>query len=154
MFNLGIGSSRASKILNIMLETSSSTINKINYKSKYYKNKKKIISFFSKKNFLKKKQKINMITLSDVIFNNKIKKIDILKIDTEGYEYNVLKGISKVDFKKIRFIYFEHHYDLMIKKKYKFSDINRFLKSHHFKMKYKIKMKFRKTFEYIYEKNK
>ena len=35
---------------------------------------------------------------------NKIEKIDILKIDTEGYELNVLKGIDPNHFKKIKYI--------------------------------------------------
>ena len=60
------------------------------------------------------------------------KNIDILKIDAEGYEYNILKGINNLDFRKIRFIYFEHHYDLMIKKGYKFSQINKFLNKKNF----------------------
>ena len=81
-------------------------------------------------------------------------KIDILKIDTEGYEYNILKSLDNKDFSKIRFIYFEHHYDLMIKKNYKFSDIDRLLKKNNFEKVFKIKMKFRKTFEYIYERKK
>ena len=44
----------------------------------------------------------------------------MLKIDTEGYEFNILKGLTKQLLKKINFIYFEHHYDLMIKKNYDF----------------------------------
>jgi len=76
-----------------------------------------------------------------------------LKIDTEGFEYNILKGMEKDDFNMVRFIYFEHHYDLMIDKKYKFHDINKLLKEYNFSLKYKLKMKFRKSFEYIYESN-
>ena len=83
-----------------------------------------------------------------------MKKIDILKIDTEGYEFNILKGIKPKDLARITFIYFEHHYDLMIKKNYRFEDIDRFLKDNDFTMKFKIRMKFRKTFEYIYENTK
>ena len=79
-------------------------------------------------------------------------KIDILKIDTEGFEFKILKGINTVDFKKIRFIYFEHHYDSMIKKNYKFSDMRSFLEKNNFKQMYKLRMRFRKSFEYIYEK--
>ena len=81
----------------------------------------------------------------------KIKKIDIIKIDTEGYEFNVIKGFGK-DLTMVRIILFEHHYDLMIKKKYKFSNINNYLIKQGFKLKYKFKMPFRKTFEYIYSK--
>ena len=39
----------------------------------------------------------------------------------------------------------------MLKKNYKFQDINEFLVEKGFKKSFKIKMKFRKTFEYIYE---
>ena len=43
---------------------------------------------------------------------------------------------------------FEHHYDDMLKKDYTFRDIHRLLINNNFKQIYK----FRKTFEYIYEK--
>ena len=59
------------------------------------------IFFFSKK-FLTKKQKISVNNLSYFIKKNNFKNIDILKIDAEGYEYNILKGINNLDFKKIR----------------------------------------------------
>ena len=50
-------------------------------------------------------QEIDIINLSEFLLS-KENKIDILKIDTEGYEFNILKGISKEDFKKIKLIYF------------------------------------------------
>ena len=82
---------------------------------------------------------------------NSIEKIDFLKIDTEGYELDVLIGLeNKIE--KVRFILFEHHYHDMIKKNYTFTDIHKFLTNHNFKKIYKSKMPFRKTFEYIYEK--
>ena len=110
------------------------------------------MSFFSKKkNLIATKQKIKIINLSNLIIEKNISTIDILKIDTEGYEYNILKGINVDHFKNIKFIYFEHHYDLMINKGYKFSEINRLLLNNNFRKKYKLKMKFRKVFEYIYE---
>jgi hypothetical protein len=90
--------------------------------------------------------------LSKIIQENKINKIDILKIDTEGFEFNVLKGVNKTDYEKINYIYLEHHYDLMINKGYTFSEINNFLVKNNFKKIFKVKMKFRKSFEYIYEK--
>ena len=55
--------------------------------------------------------------------------------------------------KKIKIILFEHHYDDMIKKGYKFGDIHSFLAENNFEQIFKSKMPFRKTFEYIY-KNK
>ena len=155
LLNFGVGLKKSTKILNIMADSSSSTINAINRKSDYYKRKMKFLSiFFFSKKFLTKKQKISVNNLSYFIKRNNLKNIDILKIDAEGYEYNILKGINNLDFKKIRFIYFEHHYDLMIKKGYKFSQINEFLNKKNFFKKYKLRMKFRKSFEYIYELSK
>ena len=110
------------------------------------------MSFFNpSENFFKEKQSANICNLSEFIFKEKIKKIDILKIDTEGYEYSIINGLNNLDLKKIKFIYFEHHYDMMILKGYKFSDINKILVKNNFIKKYKLRMKFRKSFEYIYE---
>jgi hypothetical protein len=117
-------------------------------------NKKFMSFFFTNKNFLVEKQKIQIRNLSEFISNQLIDKIHILKIDTEGYEYKILKGLNNDDFKKIKFIYFEHHYDLMINKGYKFSDIDKLLTTNRFRKKYKLRMKFRKSFEYIYENSR
>ena len=90
-----------------------------------------------------------MHCLSEFMKKESIDKIDILKIDTEGYEYKVIKG-AKENIKNIQYIYFEHHFDNMLKKGYSFSDIHRYLTKNGFKKEFKIKMCFRKTFEYIY----
>ncbi len=153
IFNFGLSSDYEKKDLKVFEDTSSSTFNKINTHTNYYARKKRYFSFFS--NELKfKSLNSNLIPLSDLILKNNINQIDILKIDTEGYEFKVLKGIQNDQFKFIKYIYFEHHYDLMIKKEYKFADINQFLKNKNFELKFKVKMFQRKTFEYIYEKNK
>ena len=85
------------------------------------------------------------------INENSLSKLDILKIDTEGYELEVLKGL-KDKIKIINYVYFEHHYDNMIEKNYKFSDIHELLTKENFKMVFKIRMPFRKSFDYIYQK--
>ena len=61
----------------------------------------------------------------------------------------VLKGLQD-KIKKIKLIHFEHHFDDMIMKDYKLSNINNYLIKNGFKKKFKIKMKFRKSFEYLY----
>ena len=155
LVKLGVGKISEKKILKIFKDSSSSTLNTINENTEYFKRKKKIISFFLPgDNFLKRKQEIDVINLSEFFNQENITKIDILKIDTEGYEFHAINGIYKLDFEKIKFIYFEHHYDLMIDKKYKFSDINDLLKKNDFHMRYKLRMKYRKSFEYIYENSK
>jgi FkbM family methyltransferase len=155
LMNFGVGKIEEKKELNIFKDTSSSTLNSINENTEYYKRKRKIMDFFlPNENFLSHKQTINVCNLTQFIRDKKICKIDILKIDTEGFEFNIINGINQKDFKKIKFIYFEHHYDLMINKNYKFSDINRLLKKNNFYQKFKLRMKYRKSFEYIYENSK
>ena len=76
----------------------------------------------------------------------------MLKIDTEGYEYKTLISLGE-RIKKVKVIYFEHHYDDMIIKNYTFSDINNLLLKNNFRQVFKIKMYFRKSFEYVYINN-
>ena len=96
-----------------------------------------------------KESQIEVKSASDFIENHNIKKIDFFKIDTEGYEYVILNNLKDY-IKNIGLILFEHHYDLMIIKNYKFNNINNLLLKNNFKKIYKSKMKFRKSFEYIY----
>jgi FkbM family methyltransferase len=149
VFNFGLGDKEQKISFNQTSESSSSTINKINTSSRYFQ-KKNI--FLKKKNqkYIIKKYKIKVSTLDKFIYSYKIKIIDLIKIDTEGYEFYVLKGLKK-NFRIVKYIYLEHHYDNMLVKKYSFSDINNILKKFHFKKIFKIKMPFRNTFEYIYE---
>lgn len=149
IFNYGIGEDISDGYINQNIESSSSTINKLNITSKYLANKLKILNIKNINSF-QYKLPIKIISLDYFIEKNAIKNIDLLKIDTEGYELNVIKGLAK-NFKIIKLIYFEHHYDDMILKNYKFKDINRLLKSYGFIQIKKSKMLFRKSFEYIYE---
>ena len=149
IYNYALGEINSETFINQTLESSSSTINDINLKSKYLYRKLKILNI-TDKNFFSKKIPIKIITLDSFINEKKINKIDLLKIDTEGYEFNILKGLIK-NFSKIKLIYFEHHYDDMIIKNYNFSDINNLLIKFGFRKIFKNKMLFRKSFEYLYE---
>ena len=147
--NIALGNSNENIFLKQIIESSSSTIRDLNVNSKYFKKK-----FFFLKNSanqsLFKEIKVKQIQLSKYVDENKIENIDFIKIDTEGYELEVLKGAKEILY-KAKYILFEHHYDDMIVKNYFFSDIHNFLKENNFKKLYKCKMPFRKTFEYIYE---
>jgi FkbM family methyltransferase len=133
-------------------ESSSSTMNDINEESKYFKKKFSLLNFKNKKKIYESFE-IKTETLGNYMEQNNLKRVSFLKIDTEGYEYEILKGLkNKIEI--IDTIMFEHHYDNMIIKKYTFKDINSFLKNNNFHQIYKSKMPFRKTFEYIYQKKK
>ena len=146
--NVAIGNEESIVKIKQLSESSSSTISEININSAYFKTKKKYLPSLRVENFFKEFE-IKQIKLENYIAKNNLKNIDFLKIDTEGYEYEVLLGLKKC-INNVSLILFEHHYDNMLKKNYKFSDINSFLLNNNFKQIYKIKMPFRKTFEYIY----
>ena len=148
----GVGQKNYKTFINQTQESSSSTINDINLESNYFLRKLKVLNISDIKSYIQKIP-IEIISLDYYIKKNEIKMIDILKIDTEGFEFEVLKGLRE-NFHKINFIYFEHHYDDMIKKDYTFLDIHNLLKDNGFKKKFRSKMPFRKSFEYIYQNSK
>ena len=79
--------------------------------------------------------------------------MEILKIDTEGYDFNVIKSLEK-KLSLINYIYFEHHFHNMLIKDYTFTQVHNFLINNGFKKVFKTKMFYRKTFEYIYKNTK
>ena len=147
--NLALGKTAGKLDFYQTYESSSSTFNSINIKSKYYNQKKKLLGLHKNDNFFKI-SKINIITLDQYFANSNSNEISLLKIDTEGFEYEILQGAVK-SLKKIKLVLLEHHYDDMIDKNYTFSDINQFLKTNSFINIFKAKMPFRKTFEYIFQ---
>ncbi len=149
--NFALGLENKQVKIKHMNESSSSTINEINTESKYFK-KKNMLLFNSKKNNFYKEIFADQRCLDQYMSQHKIYKLDFLKIDTEGYEFEILSG-AKDKIKNIDLVLFEHHYHDMIKKNYKFGDVHNLLNRNNFEQIYKAKMPFRKTFEYIY-KNK
>ena len=147
IYNYGFGEKKTDLTLNQTIESSSSTFNKINIDSKYYN--KKILYLKANKGSFFKETLSKLDTLDNFFLENKISSVDLIKLDTEGYEYFILKGFVK-NFHKVKFIIFEHHYDDMLIKNYTFLSINDLLKKNNFAKIYKSKMPFRKTFEYIY----
>ena len=146
--NLALGSSEKKATFKQFSESSSSTFSQIDENSTYFKKKYKFLNKKKEGNFYHEIEK-KIIPLANYLEEKKLQKIDFLKIDTEGFEFEILLGL-KEKIKNIKIIFFEHHYDNMIKKNYNFRDINYLLKSHKFRKIYKSKMPFRKTFEYIY----
>ncbi len=74
----------------------------------------KFLRKFVVKTFVKQWQKGKKIpcqlrTLSEIIKENQIKRIDLLKIDAENYEQHVIDGIENEDWDKIQQIAMEVH---------------------------------------------
>ena len=153
IFQFGLGKKNDVLPLYEITDSVSNTFNNLNSESKYFKKKKFFTTLFGIKRFIKNKVPTKIICLKEFIEQEKIDKIDFIKIDTEGFEFNILLGLES-DIKKVKYILFEHHYDNMIIKNYKFKDIHALLVNNGFQKVYKIKMPFRKSFDYVYENQK
>ena len=149
ILNIGLGEKK--EILNFKqhFESQSSTLVKINDESNYYKRKNFYLNFFNKNKIQFYDVQVKVDRLDNILNSKKIQYVDILKIDTEGYDFNVIKGLGE-HIKNIKYIYFEHHFHNMLIKGYTLSDIHSYLVRNNFKKIFKNKMYFRKTFEYIY----
>ena len=100
-YNIAISNKTGYQKMLISEFTMTSTFSKINNNSSYYKIKKFIIGE------KKKYELVKTITLKDFIEKIKIKKIDLLKIDTEGHELNVLlSGLNVLKKTKLLLIEF------------------------------------------------
>jgi len=148
-YNIGLGEKKTESEFKEYFETESSTIVKINEESNYYKRKNLYLDFLNREKNKYENIKIKIDRLDNILDTLKIKKIDILKIDTEGYDFQVMRGSGEF-IKNVNYIYFEHHFHNMLIKNYTLSDIHKFMEKNNFKKIFKIKMYFRKTFEYIY----
>ena len=151
IYNYGIGEKNGLFDFNESVESQSSTLVGINYESNYYKKKKRILQLFKKNMFFS--TKVNMKTLDTFLKEKKIDYIEILKIDTEGYDFNVIKSL-KNNINCVNYIYFEHHFHNMLNKDYTYIQVHNFLLKNGFKKVFKTKMFYRKTFEYIYKNTK
>ena len=150
IYQFGLGKKRDELVLNEITDGVSNTFNKLNRNSKYFIKKRLITTLFGIKKFIDNKVPTKIIALKEFMIQEKINQVDLIKIDTEGFEYNTLLGLEDY-IKKIKFILFEHHYDNMLIKNYKFRDINKLLLDNGFEKIFKTKMPFRKSFDYIYE---
>ena len=110
VINNALGKKNILSKININFLESTSSLSQINNTSKWYKFKK--IIFYNK--LIKEKQKIRIIKLDSIKKVSQIKDISLIKIDTEGYEMNILLGAKKT-LKKTRFLLLEFHNNKMYK---------------------------------------
>ena len=110
IYNCAISDKSTQKKIYINKHDLTSGLSPLNLKSnKYLQLKAKLFGTTTSRMILKE-PKIKTKKLFTIIKLNKIKKIDLLKIDTEGHEFEVLKGIERA-IKNIRYILIEFHND-------------------------------------------
>ena len=103
VYNYALGSRNEEKNFLINQIDLTNTLSKINQDSIYLKIKNMIINKSIKDYSYKK---IKVISLKHFCNTKKIKYIDFLKIDVEGFEYNVLLGAKHI-IKNVKFIMLE-----------------------------------------------
>ena len=126
-FNIALGDKVTRKKLFLSNLSPASTLSKFDSNSLYYKFKNFIISNNNNKN--------KYLTISQKTIDTVFRKISLnktfLKIDVEGYEYNVLKG-SKNKIKEIPYIIVEKH--LFNQYENNFDKVKNFLTKNNYKV--------------------
>ena len=129
VFNYAIGDKADRRKLLINKIDLTNTLSQINKNSLYLKIKNLISNKSENKDNYKK---VKVISLKNFCKTKKIKSIDFLKIDVEGYEYKVLLGAKDI-LKNVKFIMIEIQNNDMYRN-YSKNRIEKFLKKNNFKL--------------------
>ena len=146
-FNIAISNEQSKKIFSINEHNLTSSFSTFNKKNIYLK-AKAILFGKSFKKMITKKVIVKTNTLDKIIKKNKILKIDLVKIDTEGHELQVLKGMNK-SLKKITHILVEIHND-KIYQNYNPKKVHNFLIRNNYELKDKFRFPFTTWEDRIY----
>ena len=124
IFNYALSNKSANKILNINKLTSTSSLERVNEKN-LYSRIKKILTL--SQGHVEKKVKVKTKTLNSFLPNKNLKKY-FIKIDVEGHEIYVLKGLGK-KLKKIPYVMVENQIFNLYKRS---NSVKQFLEKNNF----------------------
>jgi len=132
--NFALGDKTEEKEFNVTANSGNSSFNKINLNTDWLKLRSKQYNT-SEEGYVKSVQKVNVIKLDDYCKDNNIGVIDLVKIDTQGYEDKVLEGGERtIKQNKIKAIVTEIMFDNIYDKYFSFSDIEKFIIPYNFRM--------------------
>tara|TARA_B110001452_G_scaffold227017_1_gene201718 strand:- start:1046 stop:1750 length:705 start_codon:yes stop_codon:yes gene_type:complete len=151
IYNLAISNVNKKQKLNINIKTSTSTFSNYNESSYWKKIKDFLIAGLNKSSIINS-ELVQSVTLDKFCKKNDIKKIDLLKIDTEGHEFEVLSGATNLLKKDIRYILIEFHFS-KIYKNYNKIKIEKLLKKNNYILIKKFKFPFLTFEDRIYRKH-
>lgn len=149
IYNCAISDSDKKKTIFINKHDLTSSLTHIDKKNIYLNIKAKLFGGTIEQ-MIQSKYQIKCRRLINLINKNKIKKIDLLKIDTEGHEFQVLKGIGSCLKKNVKYILIEFH-NSKIFVNYSSNKIHRYLIKNNFKLQKKIKFPFTTWEDRIYK---
>jgi FkbM family methyltransferase len=145
IFNHAVSNKNSFQNLQLNHHDLTTTLSRFNENNFYLKVKALL---FGVKTMAHQKIKIKTVQLADVLKKNRIYKVDLLKIDTEGHELEVLEGLKK-KINKIQFILIEFHQD-KIYLKYSPKKIHNYLLKNNFILEAKFKFPFTSWEDRIY----
>ena len=148
IYNRAVSNKNSSQSLKLNHHDLTTTLSVFNDDSFYLRLKAML---FGVKKMTYKTIKIKTIKL-DQIFNKKeTRQIDLLKIDTEGHEFEVLQGLNK-KIKNVKWILIEFHHD-RIYLKYNPKKIHNYLLENNFVLESRFKFPFTTWEDRIYLNN-
>jgi FkbM family methyltransferase len=150
IFNVAISSKNEIKefYFNVFDETSS--FERLNFNSNYLKKKSRVLGVKPQK-IISDSKPIECKTLDYIIENcASAKSIDLVKIDVEGHEIEVLKGLSKDKSRYIKRIQLEFHFDDMYLNAIQLEDIIERMTELSFTEEFRYKHKFGNFIEIVF----
>ncbi len=151
IYNEGVSAKDGDLRFNVNVLDETSTFEEINKESVYLKKKAKILGK-NPDNLITETYSIPVTTLSSFFSKNNIKIVDIIKIDVEGHELSVIKGLFTSGLtSKINYIQIENHKDDMYSLKYE--QIEEIIKQNNMHLFKKIKHGFGQLDEIIFKIN-
>jgi FkbM family methyltransferase len=132
----GVSNRNSFQILKLNYHDLTSSLSDLNQNSLYLTIKARLFGV-NISNMIYRKLKIKTVKLSDVLAKNKFRKVDLLKIDTEGHELQVLQGLEK-KINKVNHILIEFHND-QVYLKYNPKKIHNYLCKNNFVLRAKFK---------------
>jgi len=132
--NFALGNKIEEKEFNVTAKTGNSSFNKINLGTDWLKVRSKHYNT-SEEGYVTSVQKVNVIKLDDYCKDKNINVIDLVKIDTQGYEDKVLEGsLNSIKQNKIKAIVTEIMFDNVYDKYFSFSDLEKYIIPYNFRM--------------------
>tara|TARA_Y100000758_G_C15924035_1_gene376207 strand:- start:44 stop:763 length:720 start_codon:yes stop_codon:yes gene_type:complete len=151
IMKIGISDKETLLKLKINKHEITSTFSQFNDTNKYL-NYKAILFNSNLKNMTTNSENIEVFPLSLILQKNNLDSIDLIKIDTEGHEYEVLYGMGDY-IKKINYILVEFHID-KIYENYNSDKIHNFLLENGFTLQKKFSFPFTTWEDRLYKNSK
>ena len=132
--NYALGELENEKEFNITKKTGNSSFNNVTKGTKWLKARSEEFKT-TQDGYVQEKRNIKIDTLENYFLKNNLKKIDLLKIDTQGYEDKILEGsLNLIKENKIDSVLTEIMFDDVYDKYFSFSDLERYLIPYNYRM--------------------